>query len=475
MPSEIDLSAIPSVDRLLAEPAVHGLAERVDLPIVTRWVRASVAALREGLIRGDLPQTDRDGLLRWTVADVRQRAEEALAPRLQPVVNGTGIVLHTNLGRAPLPKAAIEQIGRIAGGYSSLEIDLESGRRGSRTVLVEDLLCELTGAEAAAVVNNNAAGLLLTLNTLALGKEAVVSRGQLVEIGGSFRIPDIMSRSGAAMVEVGTTNRTHLRDFEEALTEDSGLLLAVHPSNYRVMGFSSEVSLSDMVALGRRHGVPVAHDLGGGVLIDLREYGLPYEPLVSDSVDAGADVVCFSGDKVLGGPQAGVLVGKRGAIEAIRRNPLMRALRCGKLTYAALEATLKLYLNREGLVKAHPTLRMLTQSMAVLRRRGRALLKRLEGLEARGVEAFLEDTVAQTGSGALPLEEVPSLALVLTCRGSSVGALAARLRGYRPPVLGYIREDRFYLDLRTILPEELPLVGRAILETAGPGSCDTQA
>ena len=466
MSSEIDLSVIPSVDRLLAEPALRGLGERVDLSVVTRWVRESVAALREVLLRGDLPQTDRDGLLRWTVSDVHRRAEEALAPRLQRVVNGTGIVLHTNLGRAPLPRVALDEIIRTAGGYSSLEIDLPTGRRGSRTALVEDLLCELTGAEAAAVVNNNAAGVLLTLNTLALGREAVVSRGQLVEIGGSFRIPDIVSRSGADMVEVGTTNRTHLRDFEAAVTEKTGLLLAVHPSNYKVMGFSSEVPLSDLVDLGRLHGVPVAHDLGGGVLVDLCEYGLPYEPLVSDSVDAGADVVCFSGDKVLGGPQAGVLVGKRGAIEAMRRNPLMRSLRRGKLTYAALEATLKLYLNRTALIKAHPTLRMLTQSVAALRRRARALLNRLEGLEGLGVTASLEEAVAQTGSGALPLEEIPSVALVLTSQGPSVGTLAARLRRYRPPVLGYVREDRLFLDLRTIRPDELSFVGRAIVDAA---------
>ncbi|MDP6777012.1 MAG: L-seryl-tRNA(Sec) selenium transferase [Candidatus Latescibacteria bacterium] len=466
-----DLSTIPSVDRLLSEPSVQRLAERVDLPVVTRWVRASVAALRDALLGGDMQEADRDSHLRWTVAELHRRSEEALAPRLQRVVNGTGIVLHTNLGRAPLPKAAIEQICRVAGGYSSVEIDLETGRRGSRTALVEELLCELTGAEAAAVVNNNAAGVLLTLNTLALGKEAVVSRGQLVEIGGSFRIPDIMSRSGATMVEVGTTNRTHLGDYQNALTERSGLLLAVHPSNYKVMGFSSEVSLSDLVGLGRRHGVPVAHDLGGGVLVDLREYGLPYEPLVSDSVRAAADIVCFSGDKVLGGPQAGVLVGRREAIEAIRQNPLMRSLRCGKLTYAALEATLKLYLNREKLARAHPTLGMLTQSMSSLRRRGRSLLRRLEGLGGRDFEASLEESVAQTGSGALPLEEIPSVALVLGCRGWSAGQLADRLRRNAPPVLGYVREDRLFLDLRTIRSDELSIVADAIVAAAAdPGT-----
>jgi L-seryl-tRNA(Ser) seleniumtransferase len=293
---------------------------------------------------------------------------------------------------------------------------------------------------------------------LALGKEAIVSRGELVEIGGSFRIPDIMSRSGAVMVEVGTTNRTHLKDFETAVTDETGAMLVVHTSNYKVMGFTAAVALEDLVALGQEKGVATIHDLGGGVLVDLREYGLPYEPLVSDSVNAGIDVVTFSGDKVLGGPQSGILVGKKDAIEQIRKNPLMRALRCDKLTYAALEATLKLYLNPGRLRKAHPTLRMLTESVSVLKRRGRLLVKKLETV--KGIQVALVDSKAQTGSGALPLEEIPSVAVAIACDG--LDGLAAQLRRNDPPIVGYVRDDRFLLDVRTLWPDDLKVVVDAI-------------
>ncbi|MDA0711622.1 MAG: L-seryl-tRNA(Sec) selenium transferase, partial [bacterium] len=345
-----------------------------------------------------------------------------------------------------------------AGRYSNVEIDLETGLRGSRTSLVERLLCQLTGAEAAAVVNNNAAAVLLALNTLARGKEAIVSRGELVEIGGSFRIPDIMERSGATMVEVGTTNRTHLKDFQSAVTPRTGAMLIVHTSNYKVMGFTAAVDLGDLVALGREEAIPTIHDLGGGVLIDLRDYGLPYEPLVSDSVKAGVDVVTFSGDKILGGPQCGILVGKKAAIALIRQNPLMRALRCDKLTYAALDATLKLYLSPGRLRHAHPTLRMLTEPVSALRQRGEALLSRLENIP--GLEVALVDAIAQTGSGALPLEEIPSVAIAISCEG--INRLAGRLRKYTPPVVGYVRDDRLLLDLRTLWEDDLEVISEAL-------------
>ena len=460
--TQADFSVIPSVDRVLSETGVRALFEQVDAPVITGLVRDCIDAFREAMGRGEAVGSDREAMVQQVVDNVRRRLDETLAPSLFRVVNATGIVLHTNLGRAPLPKAALEQISHTAGYYSSLEVDLESGQRGARIALVEEILCKLTGAEAACVVNNNAAAVLLVLNTLALGREAVVSRGQLIEIGGSFRMPDLMARSGAMMVEVGTTNRTHLRDFEAALSDRTGLMLAVHPSNYKVMGFTAEVALEELVALGRRHGVAVAHDLGGGVLVDLRDYGLPCEPLVSDSVATGADVVSFSGDKVLGGPQAGLLVGRREALDRIRRNPLMRALRCGKLTYAALEATLKLFLNRKALLRKHPTLRMLTEPAGSLRRRGVRLLRRLADLADRGVRLGLEPSVAQTGSGALPLEEIPSTALTLSWPGRSVGDLAARLRRHTPPVLGYVREDRLFLDLRTVRPDELAIVAEAL-------------
>ncbi|MYF16986.1 MAG: L-seryl-tRNA(Sec) selenium transferase [Gemmatimonadetes bacterium] len=369
----VDYSIIPSVDGVLNEQAIQTLSKHCGTSVLTDMIRQAIDRVRGMMRDGESVGKSREALIKWIVGDVQIQLADQLAPNLRRVVNATGVILHTNLGRAPLSDVAVKHIADITGSYSNLELDLETGQRGSRTTLVEKLLCELTGAEAAAIANNNAAAVLLTLNTLAGGKEAIVSRGQLVEIGGSFRIPDIMSRSGAQLVEVGTTNRTHLSDYENALTENTGVMLAVHPSNYKVMGFTAEVALEDMVVLGRQRGVPVAHDLGGGVLVNLRDYGLPYEPLVSDSISSGADVVKFSGDKVIGGPQCGIIVGTQNVVEQIRKNPLMRALRCGKLTYAALEATLKLFLNPEALVREHPTLRMLTEPVGMLERRGRRL------------------------------------------------------------------------------------------------------
>lgn len=475
MAEQADFSLIPSVDAVLEEPDVRALCERCERPMVARFVREGIDAVREAMRGGEAIGESRDALVAQVVRQVGLRVARITVPGLKRVVNATGIVLHTNLGRAPLANAAARAVAGVAAGYSNLEVDLESGGRGSRTALVEELLCALTGADAAAVVNNNAAAVLLTLNTLCLGKEALVSRGELIEIGGSFRIPEIMARSGAAMVEVGTTNRTHLRDFEAALTDLAGLMLAVHPSNYKVMGFTAAVSLADLVALGKRRGVAVVHDLGGGALVDTGAFGLPHEPLVSDSVSAGADVVTFSADKVLGGPQAGILVGRRDAIEKIRGNPLMRALRCGKMTYAALAATLRLFLNPKELLRTHPTLAMLTAPVASLKRRGRRSLSRLSHLRDLRIE--LVDSVAQTGSGAMPLEEIPSAALRVTRIGGSVTGLAARLRANDPPVIGYVRDDCLFLDLRTVAADELRHVEAALRRAVGDGaepvSCHT--
>lgn len=462
-PFQSKLSEIPSVDRMLAEPDVQAMGEQCDPSLIKDLIRRALAGVREAVAQGELQALDRDALVGVALNSVRDQVEDFLSSRLKRVVNATGIILHTNLGRAPLPKEAIRQIRETAGGYNNLEIDLESGRRGSRVAIVERLLCHLTGAEAAAVVNNNAAAVLITLNTLALGREVIVSRGQLIEIGDSFRMPDIMARSGARMMEVGTTNRTHLEDVARAISPSTGLLMAIHPSNYQVLGFTSAVSLSELAALGRRHGLPVAHDLGGGVLIDLRQYGLPYEPVVSESISAGADVVCFSGDKILGGPQAGILVGREGVIDQIRRNPLMRALRCGKLTYAALEATLKLYLDSKRLVRGHPTLRMLLDSRTKLRKRGNRLLALARPLAESGWDLQMQDSVARGGSGSLPLEKIPSVAIALKGpAGRSASELAASLRQHQPPVLGYVREGRVFLDLRALRSDEVRIVADAL-------------
>ena len=455
------LACLPSVDLVMTDARIRELEARCDRALLVRLARAAIDAAREDLRRG-APDASRDALIDRVVAGVRDRLAQTLTPRLQPVVNATGIVLHTNLGRAPLPPGALARIADTAGGYSNLEVDLDSGARGSRHLLVEELLCELTGAEAAAVVNNNAAAVLLTLNSLAMGREAIVSRGQLIEIGGSFRLPDMMDRSGATMVEVGTTNRTHLRDYEGALCEHTGLILNAHPSNFKVLGFTAEVALEELVDLGRKHGVPVAHDLGGGALLDLRDLGLPPEPVVADSVAAGVDVVTFSGDKILGGPQAGILVGRRKYIEAIRRNPLMRALRCGKLTYAALEATLRLYLDRDSLTAAHPVLKMLATPPATLKRRARAVQRRLDDLIDGGWQIEVVGSAAQAGSGAMPLAEIPSIALAVVPAGMSAGDLARRLRHHAPPVLGYLRDDRLLLDLRTVAAPEARILESAL-------------
>ena len=459
-----DLSILPSVDRVLSDERIDVLTAHCDRAVLADLVRDAVGEIRRALLAGD--RLPREELLDVIVADVRQRLEHTMAPRLAPVVNATGIILHTNLGRAPLAPAALERITATAAGYSNVEVDLESGQRGHRHLLVEDLLCQLTGAEAAAVVNNNAAAVLLTLNALGLDRETVVSRGQLVEIGGSFRLPDMMQRSGAVMVEVGTTNRTHLADYENALCERTGLILIVHPSNYRVLGFTAEVPLADLVALGRQHGVPVVQDLGAGALIDLQPWGLPEEPMVSDSVAAGVDVVTFSGDKVLGGPQAGLIVGRSDAVEKIRSNPWMRALRCDKLTYAALEATLRLYLDRESLPANLPVLGMMTETTQTLQARAERMLGGLADLLRQDWRIEVIQSVAQAGSGSLPLEEIPSIAITVVPTGLSAGDLATRLRRCEPAILGYVRDDRLHLDMRTVTDDEVPVLVGALQSAA---------
>ena len=457
----MDLSVLPSVDSLLSQPEILAISERFSQGWVKDAVREAVENLRQSIQNGGPSPPSRDSATAEVIGHVHSWIDTRMRPSLRRVINATGIILHTGLGRAPLSKAAIEQVANVSEGYSNLEIDLDYGERGDRVSHVERLLCDLSGAEAAAVVNNNAAAVLLALNTLAADREVVVSRGQLIEIGGSFRIPDVMARSGACMVEVGTTNRTHLKDFRTAITDRTGLLLSVHPSNYRVQGFISEVGLPELVALGREFSIPVAHDLGGGALIDLRPYGLPYEPLVSDSVSAGADVVTFSGDKVMGGPQAGVIVGRKKSVDEMRRNPLMRALRSDKLTYAAMEATLRQFLSPGTLLAEHPTLKMMTEPMGQLKRRANRLVRMLKGIEAFA-EIKKVETVAFTGSGALPLEEIPSLAVVVKAATGSAAEIARRLRQHDPPIVGYVREERVYLDVRTVRNDEVTSLAEGI-------------
>ena len=369
---------------------------------------------------------------------------------LTRVVNATGTILHTNLGRALLPQAAIDAVSRAAASAVNLEYDLGLGERGRREQVIEELLIDLTGAEAATVVNNNAAAVLLALNTLASGKEVIVSRGELIEIGGAFRIPEIMARSGAILKEVGTTNRTHAADYERAITGNTGLLLKVHTSNYRVVGFVADVGLADLVAIGRKHKVPVMEDLGSGALVDLSQFGLPKEPVVAERISLGADIVTFSGDKVLGGPQAGLIVGAAASVNQLSRNPLHRALRCGKLTIAALEATLRLYRESGTLAQELPTLRMFTRPLVEMETMGRQLIPALEAALGPAFRLSLVDSTSQVGSGALPTEEIPTKAIAVEHDGIGADAIAGRFRQARPPIIGRIKDGRFLLDLRTI-------------------------
>lgn len=449
------LRELPSVDRILVHPAAAPLLTRFSRSFVTEGLRGLIEDLRQAIKTGDglPPRRLNDESI---IEDLEKKLVRDSRSGTVRVVNASGTILHTNLGRALLSEAAAAAVERAARHPVNLEFDLVRGRRGQREAEVESLLTALTGAEAAAVVNNNAAAVLLGLNTLADGKQAIVSRGELIEIGGSFRIPEIMAKSGAVLKEVGTTNRTHPRDYAEAIDEGAGVLLKVHTSNYRVVGFAAEVELGELAAIGREHGVPVMEDLGSGALVDLAGLGLPREPLVAERVALGADVVTFSGDKVLGGPQAGLVVGRKAWIDRMNRNPLKRALRCDKLTLAALEATLRSYLQSPDPWDEIPTLRTFRLSPEALEERGRKLLPLLR--ERLGPEYTLDlvDSTCQIGSGALPTEEIPSRAIAVRNRGMSAEQVARVFRQADPPIVGRIHDHRFLLDLRSVdAPESL--------------------
>lgn len=449
------LSLIPSIDSLLVKTE-QNLRPPFSKTIIKEQLQKIVSDLRhEWASASDCPFETREQITELILHRVQQLLNTLATPSLRHVINATGIILHTGLGRAPLSPAAQENLRCIAAGYSNLEFDLENGKRGERSDHVGELLRQLTGAEDALVVNNNAAAVFLCLNTMAFGKEAIISRGQLIEIGGSFRLPEIMQQSGCIMREIGTTNKTKAADYRKAIVQQTGVVVVAHTSNYRVMGFVEEVPLQEVVLIAREGNLPVLHDLGGGVIIDLRKYGLPYEPLVQDSVLADADVITFSGDKVLGGPQSGIIVGKSKWLEKIRRNPIMRAVRCDKLSYAALEATLQLFLDPEKLPQTHPTLRLLTAPIAQVRSRAEDLRTRLTRQIQSRWHVTIESTDGQTGSGALPLQAIPSVSLVLSAEDKSAQEIAAQLRRSTPPVVGYIQNDRIFLDMRTVLDEEL--------------------
>ena len=444
------LRLMPSVDECLGALGGEQVLGGLNRALIVEAVRAAQTALREqasaGRLEGELTRADILG--RIVTAARGSLLQEPSA--WQPLINATGVVIHTNLGRALLAEAAAEAVARAAREPINLEFDLATGSRGDRDRLVEDDLRALCGAPAATVVNNNAAAVLLALDTLARGREVIVSRGELIEIGGSFRIPDVMEKSGARLREVGTTNRTHLKDYAQAIGPETALLLKVHPSNYRVVGFTAAVELRELCELGHRQGIAVMEDLGSGALIDLRPLGLKYEPVVRERIAAGADLVCFSGDKLLGGPQAGILVGRSDLIERIKANPLKRALRCDKLTLVALAATLQLYRRAAEPAREIPTLRFLSRGVEELEscaQQACAILRqRLDSEFTITVAA----STSEVGSGSMPGEELETRVLRITHPRFSPQRLAAWFRAARPPVIGRIHEDGFQLDLRTI-------------------------
>ena len=438
------LRKIPKVDTLLAHKGAAPLVAEGGRELTTQCIRDAIETVRSQLKAGESAAVDETSIL----AAARTLLLEARAPKLRRVVNATGVILHTGLGRAVLAPAALEALAAEQRGYSVLEVDRASGQRNQREVHVVELIRRITGAEAATVVNNNAGATMIALASLAQGREVITSRGQLVEIGGSFRIPDVMRQSGADLVEVGATNKTYLSDYENAITERTSLLLRVHTSNYRIVGFTHFPTLEELVELGQRRKIPVMDDLGSGAFVDLSPFGVTDEPTVQESVGSGADVITFSGDKLLGGPQAGILVGKKKAIADIRRHPLFRALRVDKLNLTALEATLKLYLDRDRLFKELPTLRMISMSLDECEQRALALATKLKAIPKLSVEVL--DDSSEFGGGSVPTQQIPTKVVALTHPKHSLETLADGLRAGDPPIFCRVQRDRCLLDVRTL-------------------------
>ncbi|MEC7535702.1 MAG: L-seryl-tRNA(Sec) selenium transferase [Pseudomonadota bacterium] len=450
-------AAIPSVDALLRAPAADALINQYGITAVTAASRDVLAEIRRSIREAKAVEISNEDC----VDAVAKNLEARMAPGLLPVFNLTGTVLHTNLGRAPLPQGAIDAIALTARGASNLEFDLKTGRRGDRDAIVEERLCRLTGGEAATIVNNNAAAVMLVLNSLANRKEVPVSRGELVEIGGAFRIPDIMSRSGTKLIEVGTTNRTHLKDYAEAVGPRTALLMKVHTSNYEIQGFTAEVSEKALADLAHSHELPMAVDLGSGALTDMTAFGLPHERTPMETLADGADLVTFSGDKLLGGPQAGLIVGRADLIARLKNNPFKRAIRCDKMTLAALDTVLGFYENPERLAEEVPSIRLLSRKADDIRAQATRLAPAVAKAYAGHAMVEVVDCMSQIGSGALPVEALPSAALALSPdspnkkgRGRVLKRLATELRNLSVPVIGRIEDDRLLLDVRCLEDEE---------------------
>ena len=457
--------SIPKVDVLLESQTIQEMIERYSRDSVMEAIRAEMDNLR-AFIGGCDEEDKAQEQIALLVSHIGDAVEKMHTPNMKKVINGTATILHTNLGRAPISREHMKKAFDIVTGYSNLEYNLEEGRRGERYSHFEKLLCKITGAEAAMAVNNNASSVLLILSSLAKGGEVIVSRGELIEIGGKFRIPDVMTQSGATLVEVGTTNKTHVSDYEENITEETKALLKVHTSNYKIVGFTESVGIDELMPIAKEHGIPVIEDLGSGVLIDLSKYGLTYEPTVQESVARGADVVCFSGDKLFGGPQAGIIVGKKKYIDMMKKNQLTRALRIDKFTAAALELVIQEYLSEEQAVQHIPVLRMITEPLDEVARRARSLARTIRSTDIPA-KVDVVSCESQIGGGSLPMERIPSMAVAIHPKHESVAALEDQMRHLTVPMIPRTVNDTIMLDVRTVETEDFKLIAAELQELLG--------
>ncbi len=453
------LKSLPKIDEVILLLEKKDVYSRASREIVKEMSQKAVQKLRDEIVNSSQAGNSKANIdINYVAQLVDNLIKDLHSCRLQRVVNATGVILHTNLGRAPLSPEALQRIFEVGCGYSNLEFDLTRGERGNRYDHVREIICTLTGAEDALIVNNNAAAVLLVLNTLSEGKEAIVSRGELIEIGGEFRIPEVMQKSAAIMREVGTTNRTRLSDYEKAICDNTGLILKVHTSNYRIVGFTEEADIVSLTALGKKKGIPLVDDLGSGCLIDLEKYGLQHEPTVREVVATGIDVVTFSGDKLLGGPQAGIIVGKKTILELIKKNPLNRALRIDKFTLAALEATLIHYLNPAKVVSSLRPLKSLTEPLSDVKKRASKLISKLRKAKFYSLEFSLKEDFSAAGGGSLPLEKIPTFLVGVKNKNLSASRMEAKLRQAAVPVIVRVDKDEILLDVRTVTEDEFTFI-----------------
>ncbi len=461
MDKNLFLRKIPKIDLLIENEEIRKLINNKDRELVVDVIREKTDELRDFILSSnsedDIVQKI-DNLINNIVIKVNRVTDL----NVKKVINATGTILHTNLGRAVISEKIADRLKKIVTGYSNLEYDIEAGERGERYSHFNDIVCRITGAEAAMAVNNNAAAVMLILSTMAKDKEVIVSRGELVEIGGSFRVPDVMSQSGSKLVEIGTTNKTHLSDYENAINEETAALLKVHTSNYRIVGFTENVSIKDLSVLSEKHNIPLIEDIGSGVLIDLSKYGLSYEPTVQESIKNGADVVCFSGDKLLGGPQAGIIVGKKEYIDKMKKNPLTRAMRIDKFTAVALEAVFHEYINEENAIKNIPVLSMITKDIDEILANSKALYKKIKNIHSFA-DVKIEDCLSQIGGGSLPLERIKSKCISIKPKDITTALFEKRLRSFEMPVIIRISDDKAIIDMRTVNKNELDVLAKNII------------